>query len=114
MSSKIEIRDPRANFDLIIPDSIVDIGADGVSQAGLSFPTSKLVFHVTTPNSDTNVEQRQAVLRLSINTLSLIQMCQQTLQSVAKNREQLATAVDQFHAQLRESLNGIAVLDKDS
>jgi hypothetical protein len=103
MASIIKVRD-QLIFDLTIPENLPEIGVDGVSQGYMGFPISKVVFHVVTPpvpsqdGSNPTVEQRKAVVSLSINTLALLQFCQATLANLAGNAEQIATASDQASA----------------
>jgi hypothetical protein len=106
VATVVNVREGGNNFDLTIPDNLLEIGVDGVSQALMGFPTSKLVFHVLTSPAE-GVEQRKAVLTLSINTLSLVQMCQLTLGSLVGGSDQLEAAAAQYQNQLKQILNSI-------
>src|SRR5579859_5876757 len=109
MGSVIEVREPQASFDLTVPDGVLELGVDGISNALIGFPVSKVVFHVVTlPKPDSPVEQRKAVTTITINTLALIQFCQQTLTAFASSREKLEGAAEQFAVRLREMASSIS------
>ncbi len=100
------VREASATFDLIVPENIPEVGVDGVSNALLGYPTSKLMFHVNV-SPEAGIEQRKAVLNLSIGTLALIQLCQLTLAGLARNRAALDNAASEQATQLRNALISI-------
>jgi hypothetical protein len=101
MVTTVNVREQAVSFDLIVPDDLPVLSVDGVSQALLGFPTSRLVFHVITATATpTSVEQRKAVASLHINTLALAQVCQQTYKALAQGREHVLGAAEEFQKQL--------------
>ena len=109
MGNVIKVRDDANKFDLTIPESLAEVGVDGVSQVMFGFPTSKLVFHVLTPQNAESVEQRKAVLTLSIGTLTLLQLCQQTLGAMVTSSEQVDTAASEYLKQVKALLASISL-----
>jgi hypothetical protein len=101
MATTLEVREPTAAFDLIVSDDLPLLSVDGVSQALLGFPNSRLVFHVVTSvAAGGKVEQRKAIVSLHINTLALAQICQQTYGALVQGRDNVLGAAEEFKKQL--------------
>jgi hypothetical protein len=107
MNEVIEVRTPEASFDVVIPENVVSLYSDGVSNAALGYPISKLLFHKIEPPGFGKqqvdvppIEQRKVVLEMSIPTAALVELCMNITLSVLQSREVLkaggVTASDMF------------------
>ena len=107
-NSVIQSRAANAMFDLHLSESMQYVQADGVSQVQLGVPLSRLMFHITTEApTEGQVEQRKAILNLTINTAVLAQVCQQLLISIANSRSQMLGSIQEYDKQLRAILDSL-------
>jgi hypothetical protein len=81
MSQTRSVRKPNLKYDIYYPAATPEMFVDGVDQTMQGYPVSKIVFYQTTrlSNSEEDVVQRQAALRLVIPTASLMEFCKNTL-----------------------------------
>lgn len=97
MSNVVNAREQNKTFDLHLSENLEEVFVDGMGYAMLGYPISKLTFHtVQPPKNGDEIEQRQAVLRLTMTTASLIEFCQNTLLTLETNKAQLLAAKTQF------------------
>ncbi len=97
MANTVNIREQNKSFDLHISDELLEVYADGMGYAMLGYPMSKLTFHtVLPPKEGVAVEQRQAVVRLTMSTAALMEFCQNMLSTLETTKPQLLTAKTQF------------------
>jgi hypothetical protein len=101
MIQKIEVRTAEASFDLTMPNDLRELFVEGISQAAIGFPYSKLVFHSAQPPSgEQQVEQREAVLRMVIPTPILLEMCANILRGLMSNKENMLVGVTDVMSQI--------------
>jgi len=95
--TKHEVRNQNVSFDLFIDEEhIIEVYCDGVSQALIGLPNAKLLFTNTfSVDSETKIEQRKGVVRLTIPTLALLEMCRNVLSQITENQEQILGASKQ-------------------
>ncbi|MFZ2162505.1 MAG: hypothetical protein WAW02_09835 [Sideroxyarcus sp.] len=97
MANTVNIREKNKSFDLHISDELLEVYADGMGFAMLGYPMSKLTFHtVLPPKEGVAVEQRQAVVRVTMSTAALMEFCQNMLSTLEATKPQLLTAKTQF------------------
>jgi hypothetical protein len=115
MTEVINVRAPGATFDLLLGDNIPDFFADGVSNAAIGFPNTRLTFHVLQPTKigdpspETGaVERRKVVFELLIPTLALFDLCANIAQGALSNKQTITDASTQYRdhfVKLLESFN---------
>ncbi len=82
--------------------SVEDVFVDGMSQFIFGFPISKIVLHaVVKPGSP---EIRKAVIRVTMPTAILIEMCQKIMTNSIANKEQLLSTAKIIHPMALEAL----------
>ncbi|EIC23768.1 hypothetical protein Thi970DRAFT_00279 [Thiorhodovibrio frisius] len=106
MASLTQVREGEVQFDLHTPDGVPEIFVDGISQAMIGFPCTKILFHSVQapPAAGTAggvVEQRQAVLRLTIGSDTLAEMCRKLLAVLERDDSGMETAAGQYLTRLR-------------
>lgn len=111
MVTKKNTKTSAGTFDLLIPDNLQEIFSDGISEAMIGYPTSKILFHTTTAASTAEgaPEQRQGVVRLTMNTAVLMEMCRNLLAGALQNKGQFPLISAQYDAQFQQVLEGITV-----
>lgn len=114
MSSKItQTRAGNVQFDLTTPEDIMELWVEGLSEVGVGNFFSKLVFHTTTAAASAEeVEQRMAVLRLVIPTLTLAELCRNVLGLLAGNKGVLTESISKYPEELTRMLSGITLATK--
>ena len=108
--STLEIRTDTINCDLEISDTMPEIFADGISQIMATTNHTKLIFHsVTNGQSDRKFENRKGVVRLTIPTNALIEMCYQILLNTKPSFEILDDVRKQENAQIKKVLDSVDI-----
>ncbi len=108
MARVTQVREPNLEFDLTTPDNLPAIFADGISQAMVGLPVSKVVFH-SLQIGDGGVEQRKAVMELVIGTPALVEFCRNVLSITQQNEQQILAATEAFNNQIRTLLDGVVI-----
>lgn len=111
MSKITQVRQDAVKFDLTINDDLPEMFTDGVSNMVMGNPVSKLTFHsVTTPaQSESEVEQRKAVLLLTIPTAVLLEMCRNILFTAQSNIDKFENAGSQVNSRVKLAMNGVNI-----
>jgi hypothetical protein len=114
MTQKIEVRQPNANFDLLVKDGLTELYVDGASSVALGFPMSKVVLHTVTPPINEPIalpEKREAVARLVIPTAALLELALNTIKSAAQVKDQLSAGSAAISSQLSSFLAQLPEFD---
>lgn len=111
MSTSRVIRDTNAKFEATIPDCMPEIFSDGVSQLLLGTPNSKLTFHtlITPANHENEFEQRQGVLRLTIPTPVLLELCRNILVAAQGSVSLFSEGGKTVDTEVKKILNGVSI-----
>lgn len=107
MSAKtISKREPDAKFDLTIPDNVPELFVDGISHTTFGLPFTKLVFHSIHPEEGAKdgVEPRRAVLVMTIQTETLMEICTKVLGALIENEGQLASGYKYLEGRLQSHM----------
>jgi hypothetical protein len=101
MAEVVEVRTDQANFDLVFPEQVTAMYADGISNAAIGFPVSKLFFHTTEPprqimqdGTAPPIERRKVVLEMTIPTAALVELCANIASSASQSRDSLMTGAN--------------------
>lgn len=100
MTDVIEVRTDEAKFDLVMSEQVGSVYADGVSNAAIGYPVSKLFFHTVEPprqlatGGSQAVERRKVVLEMTIPTAALVELCANVVANAAQGRDALKTAAN--------------------
>lgn len=89
----------------VIPEFFVE----GVADAVLGIPISKLTFHTADGFTPEGVEKRSSVVRLVIPTASLLEMCRNVLANSSAVKDQLSMGYDLSRQQMERILDGVNV-----
>ena len=92
---------PRQNWDLYYPDGLAELAVDGIAEIMVGTPICKLTLFQTRPADhselsktlDERVENRQAVLMLTMNLQTLVESFSGVLASIAHASPQLRDAI---------------------
>lgn len=111
MSNRTAISDPNGKFETVIPESMPEIFADGMSQFLLGVPISKIIFHtlITPATKDEEIEKRQGVLRLAIPTPILLEICRNVLVAARDHIDAIGEAGSMADSQVRKMMDGISI-----
>ena len=82
---------------------------DGVSDAFIGIPVSKITFHTVRGVSSTGMEDRASVITLAISTAALFEMCRNMLAQGIVAADQIHGGFDTTRDQVKDVLSGIAV-----
>lgn len=80
---------------------------EGVTEAVLGIPISKLTFHTADGITSDGVEKRSSVVRLAVPTAALLEMCRNILANSAAVKDQLGIGYDMSKDQLNRILDGV-------
>ncbi|MGF6766253.1 hypothetical protein P3T24_006599 [Paraburkholderia sp. GAS33] len=115
MAEVVNVRTPGVNFDLLRNENVPDFFADGVSNAAIGFPNTRLTFHVLQPPpvggplpEPGSVERRKVVFELVIPTAALFELCANIAQGAMSGRQAMsdgATAYRDQFVKLMESFD---------
>lgn len=111
MTTITQVREDAMQFDLVINDEMPEMFTDGISQALMGVPITKLTFHSVTKafGSDNAVEQRTGVLRLVIPTPVLLEMCRNILLGAQTSLDAFADAGKQIDLRVRTLMSGVSI-----
>lgn len=114
MTKTFQIPLPTGNINAIVPDNVPLVYADGVMNAAMGMPNSRITFYVVQPPESDRlphgvVEQREVVLDLVIPTAALLEACSNILKNQAHpaNKQALATAAALYTSQIKNIVDGI-------
>lgn len=115
MSRRVKERGgPRQNFDTLYPEVIKEVFADGIAEVMIGVPICKLTLYQTRPAEPSEqtkgplgVENREAVMILSMPTAVLIESFINVLKAFGANHSALQAAIDQNQAALLRQLERI-------
>lgn len=104
-----ETRGENSNFDIIIPDNIQEVYADGVIHSMMGMPNSKILFYtvstgVTDEQMKDGVEKRVASLQLTIPVVALLELAQSIQNTLANNSIAFGEGVQQYMGQFKKLL----------
>jgi hypothetical protein len=88
---------------------------EGISQMGLGFPNSRLMFHSFASKTETNNgidEVHNVVVELVIPTSSLVEMLKTLTAQLVTNHEQIKLFGNDWLHKVNESLDSLSVVDK--
>ncbi|WP_175910598.1 hypothetical protein [Burkholderia metallica] len=105
---KAQIRQPQT-FEYEQRGSIPDYFVEGVSEAYLGVPVSKLVFHTVEGFNEKGVEKRAATVRLTIPTAPLLELCRNILAQGVIGADQFEMAFDLSKEHIKRILDGVDV-----
>ena len=107
---------PRQNFDIHYPEQLSDLYADGVADALLGFPNSKISFYQIRSGDEGErkkgaeaVEQRELAAVLTLPTLVLLDFCRNILAAAQSNPGAMHSAIEEHkNALLRAFESGFS------
>lgn len=109
MTEKLLIRSergPDGNYDVVEPKAgVPEIYVDGFVGITFSVSTVKIDLYSSTGAEiaeDKLIDQRELKLRLVVPTISFLELCQKTLQTMPNNKESIDTAIQKHSDQLRD------------
>lgn len=117
MTETIKVRSDDVKFDLTFPDQVNSVYADGVSNAAVGYPISKLLFHtIEAPRQNgvtagEVVERRRVVLEMSIPTAALVELCANVVAGAAQSRDALKGAANDMTAAFAKILDKLETRD---
>lgn len=111
MTTTTTIRTNDGEFNLTMSDNMPEIFADGISHILMGNPMSKLTFHSVTNFSfdDDASETRVGVLRLTIPTPSLLELCRNILLTAQSSLEHLSSNGEKIDIQIKNLIEGIDI-----
>lgn len=111
MGTTIESRSQESMSDCVVPDALPEVFSDGFSQLLVGPAISKVLLHsVTIPATGSgDIEQRQAVMRLTMPTAQLIEMCRKVLANVCINQGTFADMAKNLQMHIDAALQGVSV-----
>jgi hypothetical protein len=109
LPSIAQVREGNAHFDLTYPDTIPELYVDGVAQALVGYPLSKIVLFTVVPIQGAPVEQRRVVQQVVINTATLLEFCRNVLAGALQNQQSMGEVTTNFESQFRAMLEGLTV-----
>lgn len=112
MNDKVtQFREGNINFDLTVTNDLPELFTDGLSNLVMGNPVSKLTLHsVVAPLiNDANVEQRKAILLLTIPTPVLLEMCRNILFAAQTNIVSLSKAGSLIDTQVEAIMSGVSI-----
>ncbi|GJG96802.1 hypothetical protein [Cupriavidus pauculus] len=116
MSKIYKNRKDGTTFDLEYPSPLPEIYVDGISQAIIGAPVSKLVFHSITPQTEEQIEEgvesRTVATQIAIPTHQLLSMCQMIVHALKANEQSLTVHYEKLTSQVKEVLNSTQVSPK--
>lgn len=116
MSKVYKNRKDGSLFDLEYPSPLPEIYVDGISQAIIGAPISKLVFHSistqTEEQSAEGVENRIVATQIAIPTHQLLAVCQMVVHALKANEQSLNSHYEKLTSQLKEILGSTQISAK--
>lgn len=112
MNDKVtQFREGNLKFDLTVTNDLPEIFTDGLSNLVMGNPVSKLTLHsVVAPLiNDVNVEQRKAILLLTIPTPVLLEMCRNILFAAQTNIATLSKSGSLIDTQVEAIMSGVNI-----
>lgn len=112
MNDKVtQFREGNLKFDLTVTNDLPEIFTDGLSNLVMGNPVSKLTLHsVVAPLiNDANVEQRKAILLLTIPTPVLLEMCRNILFAAQTNIATLSKSGSLIDTQVEAIMSGVNI-----
>ncbi|WP_321931512.1 hypothetical protein [Paraburkholderia guartelaensis] len=114
MTKTFRIPYPSGDINAIVPDQVPLLYADGVMNAAMGMPNSRVTFFAVRPPDGDGlpegiVEQREVVLDLVVPTAALIEACVNILKNQAHpaNKQALATAAALYTSQIKNIVDAI-------
>ena len=106
---KISIRETDAKFDLEIPSDVPEVFVDGFSQFAQGVPTTKILFHSVRGliDGDISIEDRKAVLLMTISTDQLVEVCRLVLSTISKNKDAFDKGYLELHDRFMSRLSDL-------
>jgi hypothetical protein len=109
MAEVRKVRTDGANYDLVFPENVSSVYADGVAVAALGVPISRIVFYtVSTPSDEqsaTETESRKVCLELSMPMGAMLELAKHILDGVKENQNQIASAFETYKNGIIENIN---------
>lgn len=96
-----------SGFEFEHRDNMPILYVDGVAEAYLGIPVSRVTFHAVRAIKNGGIEQRVAVAQLTMPTAALIEMCRNILAQSASARSQLDQGFEMAKAQTLHLLNDV-------
>lgn len=110
MMSKIdEDKSPVARVSINNPPNLPIVFADGVTKVNVTFPNSKITFHVvsgTEGAAEGEIEHRTNVVQLNLPTHVLLKLCRGILAGSIENQGSIDDAIDNVKGEIRKTLSG--------
>ncbi|HDR8924493.1 TPA: hypothetical protein QDB26_000952 [Burkholderia vietnamiensis] len=103
-----KIRQPQG-FEYEQRGAIPEYFVEGVTEAYLGIPVSKLVFHSVEGLDGNGAEKRTATVRLAIPTAPLLELCRNILAQGVIGAEQFEEAYELSKGQIKRILDGVDV-----
>lgn len=100
--------------ELVVPQNMPEIYADGFSAMMIGYPMSKIIFHsisMSLGSSDDEIEKRTGVAQVVLPTHSLIEFAKHILGSIEANKSGVISSVHQYQGAV---LSLISNADADS
>lgn len=120
MSRTINVRQQNVQCDITLPDELPNVYVDDMSQLSLGVPVSRILFHImdTPPikeGSEGVVEQRKAVLQLTLPTLALVNLAKQVLAHAASGSDVLRDGFFEQGSLLKQAVADVqSIRDSDN
>lgn len=113
--STIKIHDNETDTDLEISENMPEIYADGISNLIMGGSVSKVTFHSVKAWSPVlnGIEQRKAVLQLSMPTVVLFEMCRNILFTAQTSEKDIVETGKITDARYKEIMEGVSIVKKD-
>lgn len=103
-----KVRTENANFDLVIPDQVHSVYADGVAVAALGVPISRVVFYtVSNPNEEqaaSDTEARKVCLEISMPMGAMLEFAKNILNGAKTNEANIASAFETYKEGIIEQI----------